>query len=166
MRDIRHPREQVALFVVGKLAYLALNVVLPFMFIRLPWWQILIGYAALNAVVSLIFVFLLIGTHFSTFAEFPALGPNGRLETSWAAHALSTSLDWAPRSRIACFIAGGGNCHAAHHLFPRVCHIHYRAITAIIQQTSAECGIRYNETTFFGMVASHFAHLKQLGLAR
>jgi linoleoyl-CoA desaturase len=163
MRGIRHPRHQVVLFVVGKVAYVALNVVLPFVFIPLPWWQILIGYAAVNALVSLLFVFLLIGTHFSTFAEFPALSANGRLETSWAAHALSTSLDWAPTSRIACLLAGGGNCHAAHHLFPRVCHVHYRAITAIIKQTSAECGIRYNQTTFFGMVASHFAHLKRLG---
>jgi len=163
MRGITHPRSQVVLFFVGKFFYLALNIALPLIFIRLPWWQVLLGYAAVNALVSLVFVFLLIGTHFSTFAEFPPLGADGRLETSWAAHALSTSLDWAPQSRLASFVAGGGNCHAAHHLFPRVSHIHYRAITKIIKRTAAECGVRYNETTFFGMVASHFAHLRRMG---
>ena len=163
MRGIAHPPSQVALFFVGKLFYLVLNIALPLIFIRLPWWQVLLGYAAVNALVSLMFVFLLIGTHFSTLAEFPPLGADGRLESSWAAHALSTSLDWAPRSRLASFIAGGANCHAAHHLFPRVSHIHYRAITRIVRETAAECGVRYNETTFFGMVASHFAHLRRMG---
>jgi linoleoyl-CoA desaturase len=165
MRGIVHPRSQVVLFFVAKLFYLALSIALPLIFIRLPWWQVLLGYTAVNALVSLVFVFLLIGTHFSTFAEFPPLGADGRLESSWAAHALSTSLDWAPRSRLAAFVAGGGNCHAAHHLFPRVSHIHYRAITKIIRQTAAECGVRYNETTFVGMVASHFAHLRRMGNA-
>jgi len=163
MRGITHARSQVALFFAGKLFYLVLSIVLPLMFIRLPWWQVLLGYAAVNALVSLVFVFLLIGTHFSTFAEFPPLGADGRLESSWAAHALSTSLDWAPQSRLASLIAGGANCHAAHHLFPRVSHVHYRAITKIVKETAAECGVRYNETTFFGMVASHFAHLRRMG---
>ncbi len=163
MRGIAHPRRQVALFWIGKIFYLVLNVALPLVFIRLPWWQVLAGYAAVNAVVSLVFVFLLIGTHFSTLAEFPAPGADGKLDGSWAAHALSTSLDWAPQSRIASFVTGGANCHAAHHLFPRVSHTHYRAITRIVEETAAECGVRYNRTTFLGMVASHFAHLRRMG---
>jgi linoleoyl-CoA desaturase len=163
MRGITHPPREYVKFFLLKLFYLAVNVVLPLVFIRLPWWQIMLGYVAVNALVSLSFIVLLVGTHFSTEASFPLADAGGRLPTSWAAHALETALNWAPESRFAFTLTGGGNCHAAHHLFPRVSHSHYRALSRIIEDTAREHGLTFHRLSFPGMIASHFAHLRRLG---
>ena len=39
--------------------------------------------------------------------------------------------------------AGAVNAHAAQHLFPDVCHVHYVAISQIIRETAHEYGVRY-----------------------
>ena len=43
----------------------------------LPWWQVVLGYLAMTASASVVFVFLLIGTHFSDETEFPAVDAAG-----------------------------------------------------------------------------------------
>ncbi len=162
MRDIRHSALDVVLLFVTKAVYLTLFLALPLALIHLPWWQILLGYAVVSAVQSLVFVFLLVGTHFSDLAAYPAPGADGRLAASWSEHVLATSVDWLPRSRIALFFSGGANAHAAHHLFPKVSHRHNVALTAILREAAREYGLRYNETTFLGCIAHHFRHLRDL----
>ena len=162
MRGITHKPRDVAILYATKAFYVTLNIVLPLAFIRLPWWQILMGYAAMSAVMSLAFIFLLVGTHFSTKARYPVPGPDGYLGTTWAVHVMETSVDWLPGSRVAMFFSGGANAHAAHHFFPRVSHRHNRALTRIIRDTAREFGVRYNETSFFGVIALHFRHLHLL----
>ena len=163
MREIRHKRGDVALFALGKLAYVALNIALPLLAVHAPAWRILAGYAAVTAIMSLLFVMLLIGTHFAAEVEFPLASREGVLPRDWAVHALETSVDWMPGSRLAEFVSGGANTHAAHHLFPRVSHVHYRAITRLLEATAAEHGVRYNQTTLAGMLRSHFRHLRAMG---
>jgi linoleoyl-CoA desaturase len=128
-----------------------------------PWWHILIGALVMTFVMSALFITLLIGTHFSEETEFPTVDAEGRLPHSWAYHALVTSLDWNPTSKLANFMVGGANAHAAHHLFPAMAHVHYVPLTKIIRRTAAEFGLPYNQTTLLQMVASHFRFLKRMG---
>ncbi len=146
MRGIAHPRREHAKFWLFKLLYLTVNLVLPLAFVALPWWQILLGYAIVNAAVSLMFVVLLVGTHFSLEVDFPAPDAAGRLDTSWAAHALDTALNWSTKSRIAFHLTGGVNCHAAHHLYPRVNHVHYWALSCLVEDTAREHGLALSST--------------------
>jgi linoleoyl-CoA desaturase len=163
MRDIRHPRWAYAQFALGKALYLATTFVVPLAAIDLPAWQILLGILIASGVSSILFVGLLIGTHFAEEAAFPALDAQQRLPHDWAEHALLTAVDWSPESRLAHSIAGGVNAHAAHHLFPTLCHVHYRAIVHIIRDTAQEFGVPYNVTTLPRMIASHFRFLRALG---
>jgi linoleoyl-CoA desaturase len=163
MVDIRHPRSEYLMFVLCKAAYVTIVAVVPILAIDLPWWQVLLGALTMSFVASVVFVTLLIGTHFAEEAQFPHFDGAGYIPHDWAEHALVTSVDWNPESRLALFFAGGANCHAAHHLFPTVCHIHYVAITRIIAATAAEFGLRYNRTTLSRLVASHFRFLRAMG---
>ncbi len=163
MVDIRHPPYEYAMFVACKAAYLAIVVGIPMMVLDLPWWQVVLGAATMSFVASVLFVTLLIGTHFAEEAEFPHFDRDGYIGHDWAEHALVTSVDWNPESKVALFIAGGANCHAAHHLFPTVCHIHYVPITRIIVETAAQFGLRYNRTTLPRLVRSHFRFLRAMG---
>jgi linoleoyl-CoA desaturase len=162
MVDIRHPWHAYVLFFVGKCAYLSIVVIIPALVVPLPLWQVLTGWMIMSFVSSALFVYLLIGTHFAQETQFPEVGADGTIAHDWATHAMITSLDWSPYGRLATFIAGGANAHAAHHLFPNVSHAHYGAITRIIARTAAEFGVRHNVTTFPRMVRSHFRFLKAM----
>lgn len=163
MHGIRHRPRDLASFAAAKIVYVLISIAIPMAVLPYAWWQVLTGYALVTAVMSLLFVFLLVGTHFSDQAAFPKPSANGEIAISWAEHALATSVDWAPESRIAAFVSGGANAHAAHHLFPRLAHTHGIAVTRIIRATAREYGLTYNETSFPGMLRGHFRHLKALG---
>jgi linoleoyl-CoA desaturase len=72
-------------------------------------------------------------------------------------------MDYCPTSRVANALLGGFNCHAAHHLFPEVSHVHYVAISKIIKETAGELGLRYHELPYLAMIRSHFRFLKWMG---
>jgi linoleoyl-CoA desaturase len=163
LRNIRHPRWQYVEFFFCKTAYLTVTLLIPAAILPFVWWQIVLGYALVTSVTSLCFVFLLIGTHFSTEAEFSAIDSSGRIAHGFAQHALKTSVDWSPDSRWASFLVGGANAHAAHHLFPRLPHTLYRPISRIVAKTAKEFGLNYHRTTLRSMIASHFRFLRQIG---
>ena len=163
MTDISHPPHQYAIFALCKALYFAVVLAVPMLLLPLPWWQTLLGFLAMNAVASLVFVFLLIGTHFSEATEFPVVASDGTVGRTWAIHNLVTACDWSPHSRLAHFFVGGVNAHASHHLFPKVSHAHYRAIARIIEDTAAEFGVPYNKLTLPGIVRSHFRFLRNMG---
>ena len=163
MMGIRHPPSEYVMFILCKIAYLAIVVGIPMMVLDLPWWQVVLGAATMSFLSSVVFVTLLIGTHFAEEAEFPHFDRDGYIAHDWAEHAMVTSVDWSPKSALASIATGGANCHAAHHLFPTISHVHYIAITHIIRETAAEFGVRYNCTTLPRLVRSHFRFLRRMG---
>lgn len=165
LRDIRHPRRRYIQFFLCKAIYLALTLLIPLAVLPFAWWEIVLGHVLVTAIVSLGFVFLLIGVHFSANAEFPIADANGQLPHGFARHVLETSVDWSPESRSAGFLVGGTNAHVAHHLYPRLPHGLYRPITRIIADTCREFGLGYNRTTLSGVIASHFRFLRTVGRA-
>ncbi|HMC99735.1 MAG TPA: fatty acid desaturase, partial [Ferruginibacter sp.] len=61
---------------------------------------------------------------------------------------------------------GGLNFQIEHHLFPKISHIHYPAISKIIKQTCMEYGIPYIEfPKMRHAIVSHAMHLKNMGRA-
>jgi len=165
MVNIRHSPAAYAGFVACKLVFLSIVFVIPALVLPIPWWEVLIGALLMSFVSSCAFVYLLIGTHFAEETAFPETDRNGLLAHDWATHAMLTSLDWSPYSRVAHALAGGSNAHAAHHLFPNVSHTHYLEITRIIAKVAAEFGVPHHVTDFPHMVRSHFRFLKAMGRA-
>ena len=74
-------------------------------------------------------------------------------------------MDYSPESRLANWLLGAVNAHAAHHLFPDVCHVHYVALSRIIRETAHEHGVRYHAMPFPAALRSHFRHLRRMGAA-
>jgi linoleoyl-CoA desaturase len=59
---------------------------------------------------------------------------------------------------------GGLNFQIEHHLFPRICHVHYPAIAGLVEETCREFGVRYAEhTSFRSGLRSHVRWLRQMG---
>jgi linoleoyl-CoA desaturase len=96
--------------------------------------------------------------------DFPLPNEQGNMEEAWAEHQMRTTANFAPESALAAFFLGGLNRQIEHHLFPKVCHIHYPAISAIVRQTAAEFNLPYIESpTFLSAIRSHYRILKKLG---
>jgi linoleoyl-CoA desaturase len=129
-----------------------------------PTWKLvplwLLGVATLGVVTSVVFQL----AHCVTRAGFPEAGAGGRMEAGWAEHQIATTVDFARRSRVLGWYLGGLNFQVEHHLFPRICHVHYPAVSAIVQQTCGEHGVVYSaEPTLWSALSSNLRWLRQMG---
>ena len=80
---------------------------------------------------------------------------------------MRTTTNFANRNRLFSWLVGGLNYQIEHHLFPNICHIHYRNIAPIVKQTAKEFNVPYYEyETFYDAVKSHFSLLWTLGMNR
>jgi linoleoyl-CoA desaturase len=88
----------------------------------------------------------------------------GRMDAPWAVHQVETTVDFARSYRLLSWYIGGLNFQIEHHLFPRICHLHYPALAPLVESTCREFGLRYqaHETLFSG-IASHFRWLRRMG---
>ncbi|TMA20742.1 MAG: acyl-CoA desaturase, partial [Deltaproteobacteria bacterium] len=90
---------------------------------------------------------------------------SGRVDTDWAEHQIATTVDFARSNALLGWYLGGLNFQVEHHLFPRVCHLHYPALAAIVEETCLAHGVRYRcEPTLRSALAANFAWLHRMGL--
>jgi linoleoyl-CoA desaturase len=88
----------------------------------------------------------------------------GRLEDEWAVHQLKTTANFATNNKLVSWLVGGLNFQIEHHLFPKISHVHYPAISKIIRKACEDYGIIYIEYPKVRYaVASHVAFLRQMG---
>ncbi|MCH8902568.1 MAG: acyl-CoA desaturase [Bacteroidetes bacterium] len=147
-----------------KAVYYTLFLVIPLVFIPLPWYQILLGFVVMHAFggFTLAIVFML--AHVVEGPEFPEPDDKGIIHKAWAVHQMETTANFARNNPVVNFFCGGLNFQIEHHLFPRMCHVHYKPISGIVEKTAKEFNLPYfDNPTFFGAVRSHTRLLKRLG---
>jgi linoleoyl-CoA desaturase len=148
-----------------KLINLALFVALPIYTVGFSSW--LIGFLIFSIVAGLTISIVFQLAHTVEHTHFPM--PNedtGRLEDEWAIHQLKTTANFAPQSKLISWFVGGLNFQVEHHLFPKISHVHYPAISKIVKQACLEFNIPYIEySRMRHAIASHVSFLKQMGRA-
>jgi linoleoyl-CoA desaturase len=88
----------------------------------------------------------------------------GIINSEWAVHELRATSDFARNNLFLNWYVGGLNFQIEHHLFPNICHIHYRKIAPIVEETAKEFGFTYNlKPSFMNALQSHVRRLKDLG---
>jgi linoleoyl-CoA desaturase len=119
--------------------------------------------SALVAGVILSTVFQL--AHTVEHTSFPLADENtGKMEDEWAIHQLKTTANFATKNRMLSWFVGGLNFQIEHHLFPKVSHVHYPALSRIIKKACLEYNITYVEyRRMHQAVISHISFLKQMG---
>ncbi len=157
-------RKNHIIFWATKISYLTFYIVLPMMVWGfLPW---VAGFLVLNVVMGLILslVFQLAHVVENTEFEHVPLDQTKHIELAWAEHQMKTTSNFAMSNKVISWFVGGLNYQIEHHLFPRVSHIHYPAISKIVIEKCAEYNLPYNRyETLFGALASHFRMMKFLG---
>jgi linoleoyl-CoA desaturase len=156
---------ELAVFLGGKTLFFSLALVVPLL--MHPAWAVLPLYITASFVqgVTLSVVFQL--AHCVEGAAFPLPRQDtGRMETAWAVHQVGATVDFARGSRLLSWFIGGLNFQIEHHLFPRICHVHYSALAPLVEETCREFGLNYvAHETFMAGVASHFRWLRRMGMS-
>ncbi len=147
-----------------KIPYFFIILVVPTLFFGIPFWEVLLGFLLMHFVGGIILstVFQLAHTVEGTSHPLPC--ESGIIENDWAIHQLNTTANFSRKSKLLSWYVGGLNFQIEHHLFPRICHIHYPALAGIVKETAAEFEIPYIESkTLVDAIQSHVNTLHRFG---
>jgi linoleoyl-CoA desaturase len=146
-----------------KLLHIGLFVALPIYTIGFSGWVTGFLVYALFAGFVLSIVFQL--AHTVEHTHFPVPDAvTSKLEDEWAVHQIKTTANFATKNKLVSWLVGGLNFQIEHHLFPKISHVHYPAISQIIKKACQEYGITYIEYPRVRYaVASHVKYLRHLG---
>ncbi len=163
-RHKAHIFSEWAILLSSKAFYATYIFVLPMLITNLTWWQLLIGIFVMHYLAGFVLAIIFQPAHVIEGTEYPVPDENRSLQTNWAVHQLRTTTNFGNSSRWFSWYVGGLNFQIEHHLFPNICHVHYRKLAAIVKNTAAEFGLPYKSVpTFLGALAGHARLLKQLG---
>lgn len=157
-------RRVLTTLIISKLAYFAVTLGLPIIFSPLPWWGTLLGFFLLHFICGLVLALIFQPAHVVPVSDFPEPDPTGNIEEDWAVSQLLNTANFAQKSRWFSWYVGGLNYQIEHHLFPNICHVHYRKISEIVRDTAFEYNLPYySYKTFMGALAAHTRLLYKLG---
>ena len=158
------PKKEMTKMILTKAAYIAIIIGLPLIYSGFSWWLILAGFMLMHFTAGIFMTTVFQMAHMVEEAKQPLPNENGIIENEWAIHELETTVNFSRKSRLFGWMIGGLNYQIEHHLFPQICHVHYKAISPIVEKTAKEFGLQYNHNrTFFTAIGSHIRMLKALG---
>ncbi len=133
--------------------------------VGIPFWQALVGFLVMHLACGIILSVIFQLAHTVEDTDYPMPDASGNMEDTWAIHQLRTTMNFACNNKWLSWYVGGLNFQVEHHLFSRICHVHYPAIAPIVKSTAHEFGVPYLEKrTFGGAFSSHVRFLKTLGM--
>lgn len=157
-----HPRKEFWILILSKIFYYTYTLVIPYLVLDIPLGQFLLAYVGIHFIMSLLLVSVLTPVHLVDEAEFAIADAEGNLDDSWAVHVFKNTTDYSRNSKLANLLFGGLNTHLVHHLFPKICHVHYIALSEILKKTAQEFNLEYREVSMAGALASHFRLLQRM----
>ena len=161
LKNINHPTKEWLKLIFFKAFYVFYVIVIPTLYTPLSLTEVLAFFFLMHAAGSVLLSTVALLGHFVEGPSFPEV-ENDVIDKSWSEHELEATIDFAPKSRIVNWITGGLNTHTVHHLFPRMCHIHYYKVTPIIEQYCLENQYPYKRETLGHAMLSHGRYLKNL----
>lgn len=131
-----------------KIIYLAILFGLPLWLTPFSFGMVFLGFFLMHYTGGLILALVFQPAHVMEDNEYP-LPEGGTVENNWSVHQLHTTCNFAPNNKLLSWYVGGLNYQVEHHLFPNICHVHYRHLSRIVQQTASEFGLPYKSYRSF-----------------
>lgn len=159
---MKHPTHILVWLFIMKFFYYFYALILPIMVLNIAWWQVVIGFVSMHLVAGFLLTIIFQLAHVVEEMEFPLPDDAGLVNESWFVHQLYTTANFAPKNKIITWFVGGLNYQVEHHLFPKICSIHYPAIAPIVKKTAEKYNIPYySNPSFRNAVRSHYTMLKR-----
>jgi linoleoyl-CoA desaturase len=156
-------RKEHITFWASKVFYGLVYILIPILCVGPIYW--LVGYVTMGVITGIVISYIFQLAHTVEGPEFESIGMDDKtIETEWAIHQIKTTANFSPRSKFISWFVGGLNFQVEHHLFPRISHIHYPALSRIVQEHCRKFGLPYHCFPNLRMaVLSHLRTMKQLG---
>ena len=156
------PKEHI-IFWVSKVLYVFFYIVLPIACVG--WGAWIVGYFLVNIAMGFTLSVVFQLAHVVEKTSFENAGETPKtIDQEWAVHEVMTTSNFAEKNKIISWFAGGLNFQVEHHLFPRISHVHYPAISKIVKEKCNSFNIPYHSyKTMAAALASHIRLMKQLG---
>ncbi len=150
-------------FWVSKALYIFFYAVIPILLVGWQMWAI--GYLLMNIAMGLTISIVFQLAHVVEKTSFEEAGETNKvIDAEWAIHEIKTTANFAPENKVVSWFVGGLNYQVEHHLFPRVSHIHYPAISKIVKEQCAKFNLPYHcYPTMTAAIVSHIRLMKELG---
>ncbi len=157
-------RQAIIKLTAWKIFYYAFALILPLIMVPLSSWLVVAAFLSFHFMTGLIITMIFQTAHVMPSTEYPLPNENGVIENDWTLHQLITTTNYSPNSRVFAWFIGGLNHQVEHHLFPGICHVHYKRIAPIVKETAEEYGIPYQTIpTFWQALKYHTQMLRDLG---
>ncbi len=157
-------RKMLIDLILLKVLYFGILLGLPIWAFHLPWQEVLLGFLLMHFTSGLLLTVIFQLAHTVEGTQHPLVEENNTIAKDWAVHQLETTVNFSPDNAWLSWYIGGLNYQIEHHLFPKICHVHYPKIAPIVKQTAAEFGLVYLENPSFGeALKSHVSTLKRFG---
>lgn len=166
LHGLKHSPWRAVELAALKLAYVGYMIVIPAVYSPFTLGQVMFAFVTMHLGTAFYMAMTLAGSHLNRRAIFLSPDGEGTLDDSFSVHQLKTSIDFHATHPVFAFFFGGFNSHVAHHLFPTVSSIHYRALTKIIQDVAREMKLPYLEMPLLTLYREHLSYLKYMGADR
>jgi len=89
---------------------------------------------------------------------------NNTMSDEFAVHQIKTTANFATKNKLVSWLVGGLNFQIEHHLFPKISHVHYPAISNIVRAVCMEYQLQYIEyPTMRKAIGAHVRFLRDMG---
>lgn len=139
-------------------------------FIVLPvlavgWVSWIVGFFTMSLVAGFVLSIVFQLAHTVEDTSFPIADvETNKLPDEFAAHQIKTTANFATRNKLVSWLVGGLNFQIEHHLFPKISHVHYPAISEIVRSVCREYQLQYIEyPTMRKAVVAHVRFLREMG---
>jgi len=151
------------IFWISKILYLLFYIAIPV--VLMGWQHGLLFFLSMHIGLGLTLSIVFQLAHVVEETEFEsASGDAKEIENEWAIHQVKTTANFSPNRPIISWFVGGLNYQVEHHLFPRISHIHYPALSKLVQKECEAFNLPYNSLpSLKSAVISHFRFIKTLG---
>lgn len=151
------------IFWLSKVFYIITYIILPIMYLGGKGFAVF--FISMHLVLGFMLAIVFQLAHVVEETEFETANTDSKvIENEFAIHQVKTTANFAMKSAIINWYVGGLNFQIEHHLFPKISHVHYPALSPIVQKHCEKHGITYNHSpTMMRAVASHWRFMKELG---
>lgn len=160
----REYRMRLMKLVPVKVFYFTYALIIPMMVAPFSVYWILLGFALMHVLAGILLSVVFQLAHVMPDMQFPQPDEEEKIAENWYTHQLQTTSNFSPKNRFLFWYLGGLTNQIEHHLFPNICHVHYRNISRIVARTARDFQVPYYvNKTFFAAVSGHVKTLRVLG---
>lgn len=164
IKESKEFRKEMFIEVVWKIIYYFFFLALPIIVLPVSAGLVIAAFFIMHFFLGFALTMVFQPAHVMPSSEYSMPDDNGNMENSWAIHQMLNTCNYAPKSKLFSWFIGGLNFQIEHHLFPNICHVHYKQLSEIVRRTSIEFGIPYNvQPSFIRAIHTHYQMLKYLG---